>query len=337
MGYGLILDFSKYAYKLRVRDRRLQAIDNKMVCDEISVDDIAVVVLSNPRVTISAHAIQELLEADAVVVYCDKQSLPIGMTLPLFAHNKGGERMRLQIESMRNIPLQKKLWKQIVKEKIKNQARLLMKLFQDDAGLMALHQSVKSDDSDNREAVAAKKYWARLFEGRNFRRKYDSNDPINSGLNYGYAVLRAIIARSISAAGLIPGLGVGHTNKYNPYALADDIIEPFRPVVDYAVYSMIDNEDLKNGLTPQTKAKIISHIIARYFVNGFQETIFETSTKAVESLVRVFEERSTEIVFPTEMPFEPIYNYPVPICHPVRNEKTEEKNSPKRTKKKPPF
>ncbi len=338
MASGNILDFSLNAYKLRVRDRRLQVQYDGKLQKEISIDDIAVVILSNPRITITAHALQELIEAEAVVVYCNKQSIPIGMTLPLFAHHEGGERMRTQIDAMGNLPMKKRLWKQIVKEKIKNQARLLLNLFQDDAGLMALYQGVKSDDSDNREGVAAKKYWAKLFEGRRFKRDYDGNDPINAALNYGYAILRAIVARSIAAAGLIPGLGVGHINTYNGYALADDIMEPFRPVVDYAVYGLLTKDDLQNELTPETKARIIVHITSRYLVNGFQEAIFETTTKAVESLVRVFEGRSNEIVFPTQMPFEPIYNYQVPIFSPTPNDdKENDGKQGKRSKQKPPF
>lgn len=337
MASGRILDFSLLPARLRVRDRQLLVLDGKIARDSIPIDDIAVVVLSHPQITVSTSVFQELMEADAVVVHCDRASIPIGLTLPIGAHHESARRARLQIDASLDRPLMKQLWRQIVKEKIKNQARLLLTIFQDDAGLRDILKTVKSGDSDNRESVAAKKYWARLFYGVKFKRDYEGKDPINAALNYGYAILRAIVARAIVAGGFIPALGICHCNKYNAYALADDLIEPFRPVVDCAVYCLLDKEALKQELAPETKAKILAHITGRYLVNGFQETIFETATKAVESLVRVVKGESRELVFPFLLPLEPIDSFDVPI---VRAKEAEREDAPKKKKKRkspPPF
>ena len=334
MAFGRILDFSLTPVKLRMRNRQLKVMDGETERDSVPIDDIAVVVLSHPQISVSLALLQQLFDADVAVVVCDQKSIPNGLCLPLYSYHAGAQRTRLQIEASSDKPLVKRIWRQIVKHKIKNQAQLLQSLFQDDAGLLELYKSVKSGDSDNRESVAARRYWARLFEGSNFKRDYNGEDPVNAALNYGYSILRAIVARSVVAGGLCASLGVAHRSKYNGFALADDLIEPFRPVVDCCVYGLLGEDKLDKELTPSVKGRLLRQITGRYLVNGNQETIFETSTKAVESLIHVFQRESFEIVFPTRLPFEPVDSFYLPIKK--KKERIEKKREEKQTKK-PPF
>ncbi len=328
-----ILDFSLTPVKLRVRDKQLKVYDDGLVRDSVPIEDLACVVLAHPQLSVSIGLMKELFEENVPIVVCDDRSIPTGLCLPLYGHYAGAQRVQLQAEAYAERTLMKRLWKQIVKHKIKNQARLLQLLFQEDAGLLECYQGVKSGDTDNREGAAAKKYWARLFDGEGFRRDYDGKDPINAALNYGYSLLRAIVARAIVSVGFCPSLGICHHNKYNGYALADDLIEPFRPVVDCCVYGLLGEDSLNKGLTPEVKARIIRQITGRYLINGERVNLFETTVKAAESLVWIYKRESSELSFPTSLPFEPVDGANIQIKKPAEPKKKKEPKKPK----KPPF
>ncbi|MDD3590911.1 MAG: type II CRISPR-associated endonuclease Cas1 [Thermoguttaceae bacterium] len=333
MSNNRILDFSLTPVKLRVRDKQLKVYDENVVRDSVPIEDIACVVLAHPQLTVSLGLMKELFAENVPIVVCDETSIPTGLCLPLYGHYAGARRVQLQAEAYSERPLMKRLWKQIVKHKIKNQARLLQLLFQDDCGLLGYYQTVKSGDSDNREGAASKRYWAKLFDGENFRRDYNGSDSINAALNYGYSLLRAIVARAIVSVGLCPTLGICHHNKYNGYALADDLIEPFRPVVDCCVYGLLGEDALDNGLIPEVKVRIIRQITSRYHIDGERVNLFETVLKAAESLVWVLKRESNEISFPTQMPFEPVDSANIQLKKPAEPKKKKEP----RAKKKPPF
>jgi CRISPR-associated protein Cas1 len=300
---GRILDFSQAAVKLRVRYRRLLVSLDGREIDAVPLDDVAVVLLAHPQISLSLATLQGLTASGAAVVVCDKRSLPSGLLLPLVGHHLSARRTRLQAEVSR--PLQKRLWRQIVRRKIEGQADVLETLRGDDGGLRELAAATLSGDSDNREGVAAKRYWAKLFAGGGFRRDLDGGDPTNAALNYGYGVLRAVVARAVVATGLCPAFGLFHRNKYDAFALVDDLMEPFRPTVDVCVARLRDEDRLSAELTLETKSALIRQLTGRYMVEGFQETLFEAAAKAAESLVRAYSGKAKALTLPSSAPLKP--------------------------------
>lgn len=230
--------------------RGFMKVDRKSeVVGMVPLDDLAVILVSSRSATISADLLRTIAERDGTTIICDQKFHPSAMVLPYGRHPAGSHRMIAQVTASE--PSKKRIWKHIVQQKIFNQARV-MQVIGDLTTFRFLSncaQSVKSGDSDNREAVAAQRYWTALF-GKDFRRS-DQENPINGPLNYGYAVVRGGAARALAAAGLLPFWGVHHSGRVNPYCLADDIMEPFRPVVDLTVYGLV--QDKVHELTPATK------------------------------------------------------------------------------------
>lgn len=195
-----ILDFSTTPARLHVRNAQLCVTREGTATVSIPVAETAVIIVSHPQVTLTHAVLARLAEAGGALVTCDRRSLPVGMLLPLAAHGTQVERFAAQARASR--PVCKRLWRQLVRSKILAQAAALESLGERDAGLRALIPSVRSGDPENIEGQAARRYWQRLF-GRDFRRRRDGRDQ-NLLLNYGYAVLRAIVGRAICAAGLHP-------------------------------------------------------------------------------------------------------------------------------------
>ena len=300
---GHILDLSNDALELHVKHEQLLINKEGAQIYSVPMEDIAVILLAHPRIKASAHFFQKAMEHRVAVVVCDPRYVPVGMTLPISGHHLSAERLDMQIRI--DLPTKKRVWRQLVRSKINFQAFVLKTLFGDAEGLKELAKEVKSGDSDNREGVAAKKYWARLFQGLNFKRDYEGADPINAALNYGYGIVRAIVARAIVGTGFNPTLGVHHHNRYNAFALADDLMEPLRPVVDICVFRMLEENLLTPaGLTHEIKTRIVNQINSheRYLVNGKQERIFETAALMAESLVRVYAGDSNELRLPDTLP-----------------------------------
>lgn len=199
----------------------------------VACEDVGMLILDHPQVTCSHAALSRLTEAGAVVVLCGRDHLPAGLLLPLADHTEVVHRIQDQIGA--SIPVKKRLWQQIVAAKIRGQAGNLGHDAEARRKLKTLSQQVQSGDPTNVEGQAARIYWsAWLGEDRAFRRDYEG-DGINGLLNYGYAVLRAAVARALVSAGLTPALGIHHCNRSNAFCLADDLVEPLRPLVDYRV------------------------------------------------------------------------------------------------------
>jgi len=156
---------------------------------------------------------------------------------------------------------------------------------------------VRSGDPDNLEGQASRRYWPALFDNPGFRRDRDLPDQ-NKNLNYGYAVLRAIVARAVCAAGLHPALGIHHHNRYDAFALADDLMEPFRPLVDRAVVAWVRANDPLADLSPQAKAALIQPLMARYPVKDEERPLFDIAARAAVSLTRVFAGTANALVLP---------------------------------------
>ncbi len=290
-----ILDFSEAPARLRVRVAQLivQREDRPEV--SMPLADLAVVVVAHPQVTFTQAVLAGLAASGGVFVTCNGQNLPVGMMLPLMAHTTQAERFAAQARS--SAPTNKRLWQQIIRAKIAAQAALLTELRGMDFGLAALVGRVHSGDPRNVEARAARRYWPHVFADLAFRRHRENEDQ-NILLNYGYAVLRAIVARAICAAGLHPSLGLHHHNRYNAFCLADDLMEPYRPTVDRAVAEYMSTHDEPYRLEAAAKQHIIGELTGRYEVNGQQRTLFDTAARMASSLADVFLGNAEELELP---------------------------------------
>ena len=223
----------------------------------VPIEDIGFVVLEHRQTSVSLPLLNALSESNVAVIFCNEARMPNAMLMNLDSNKTQGESFRAQIAASE--PLKKGLWKQIVEAKIRNQAALLHKLGKDGDKLKPFYMNVKSGDADNREAIAAKIYWAELF-GRDFIRLRDGIEP-NNLLNYGYTILRAAVARSLMGSGLFPAFGIFHRNRYNSFPLADDIMEPYRPYVDETVYDIYRQGITE--LTPETKGRLLRLLFDR--------------------------------------------------------------------------
>ena len=214
--------------------------------------------------------------------------------LPLAGHSIHTEKLKYQLQA--SIPLKKNLWQQTVKKKILNQAALLNQLGIDTRRMEYWASKVRSGDPDNYEARAAAYYWDTIFQEEFKRGRY--GEPPNNLLNYGYAVLRAVVARSLVASGMLPALGIHHRNKYNPYCLADDIMEPYRPFVDRKILEIIEPESFDGELTTTVKRQILDIPATDIIINGSNSPLMVGMQQTTASLMRCFEGDSRKIVYP---------------------------------------
>lgn len=291
-----IVDISRSAARLSVRHKQLVIDQSQQGEVTMPLAELAVVVVSHPQVTYTQAVLACLAESGGAFVACNRQHLPVGLFLPLVAHFAQAERFVAQARAAQ--PLCKRLWKQIVREKIRSQAQTLQVLYGSEFGLLALVSQVRSGDTSNVEARAARRYWPQLFLDVEFRRNPDNQDQ-NLLLNYGYAVLRAIVARALCGAGLHPSLGIHHHNRYNTFCLADDLMEPFRPIVDLAVVEYMREDDEPYGVESAVKQHLIARLTGRYLVGGAQRTLFDTVTRLAGSLANVFLSGTGELTLPT--------------------------------------
>jgi CRISPR-associated protein Cas1 len=262
------------------------------------IEDIGVVILENRYITITSAALEALLENNCAVITCDKTMMPVGLMLPLVGHTIQSERFAKQISA--SVPLKKQMWQQTVQAKIANQAAVLSQDIGAEAGCMVRwSQNVKSGDSENLEARAAAYYWRNLFPDiPDFTRSRDG-DPPNSLLNYGYAILRALVARALVSAGLLPTLGIHHHNRYNAYCLADDIMEPYRPYVDRLVLSIIRQHGLPKELTKDIKLQLLALPMSDTIIQGSRSPLMVAVSRTATSVFKCFDGESRKIIYPT--------------------------------------
>lgn len=260
------------------------------------IEDIGVVVLDNKQITLTSGLLEALLENNCALVTCDSKSMPVGLMLPLYGNTTQNERFRLQLDA--SLPLTKQLWQQTVRQKIENQAAILKKCAGVEIKCMkAWAADVKSGDTDNQEARAAVYYWRNLFNVIGFTRERDGIPP-NNLLNYGYAILRAVVARGLVASGLLPTLGIHHHNRYNAYCLADDIMEPYRPYVDELVYSIVDSGEYYDVLTKELKAKLLSIPTLEVVISGKRSPLMVAVGQTTASLFKCFAGETRKIAYP---------------------------------------
>lgn len=289
-----IIDFSERGARLRVRfDQLMITPDGGEECSA-PLAEIAVLIAAHPQVTFSQAVLGGLASAGGIFIICDERRLPAGMLLPLCGHHLQARRFQAQADAA--APVKKRLWKQIVRAKIQMQAQALEALHGDSAGLRPLVPLVRSGDPENVEARAARRYWPLLFADESFRRDWEAVNQ-NRLLNYGYAVLRAIVARALCAAGLHPTLGLHHHNQYSAFCLADDLMEPFRPMVDIVVARLVRQLGGTPSLDTATKAALIDALLGRLTVSEPRfpgkpqrqvRTLFDAAALAAQSLAAVF-------------------------------------------------
>ena len=263
----------------------------------IPIEDIGVVVLENKQITITQGVLEKLIENNCALITCDSSCMPVGLLLPLCGNKTQSERFREQIDA--SLPLRKQLWQQTIKQKIENQAAVLNSARNEIVkNMLVWANDVKSGDPDNYEARAAAYYWKLLFSDiPNFTREREGIPP-NNLLNYGYAILRAVVARSLVASGLLPTLGIHHHNKYNAYCLADDIMEPYRPYVDRLVIEMLDSGIKYDSLTKELKAQLLNIPVLDVEINGKRSPLMIAVGQTTASLYKCFSGELRKITYP---------------------------------------
>ena len=263
----------------------------------VPIEDIGIVVLDNSRITITHGVLEKLLENNCAVVTCDGSHLPVGMLLPLCANSTQTERMRYQIDASQ--PLKKQLWQQTIVAKIQNQAAVLNTMRGCEVrNMLKWAAEVKSGDSDNLEARAAVYYWQNAFPSiPNFVRDRDGDAP-NNLLNYGYAILRAIVARALAGSGLLPTLGIHHRNKYNAYCLADDVMEPYRPYVDKLVMELYDKHPQCDELTKELKMELLQIPVLDVTIGGRRSPLMVAVSTTTSSLQKCYSGELRKISYP---------------------------------------
>ncbi len=276
-------------------------IQNNLLCirsaekeTTLPLREIGCVVMAHGQITCTQAAITHLALNGAALISCDERHLPAAMTMPLLGYHAPARRLAAQAAA--RLPARKRIWQQLVRAKLMAQAKLLIEVNGDDAGISAMVPQVSSGDSENMEGQAARLYWRKLF-GPGFRRDFDAEDQ-NRYLNYGYAILRGIVSRAICAVGLHPGLGIHHHHRENPFCLADDLMEPLRPVVDRNVWTFVRLHGNQAPLDKLTKLHLLKIAEMRCVVAGESRSIFEVAEMMASSVAQVLEGQRQAMITP---------------------------------------
>ena len=261
----------------------------------IPIEDLGYVVLEDPQITITNGLLMKLVENKTAVITCDKQHMPCSFFQPLVGHSEQTERMRYQLNA--SLPLKKQLWQQTVMVKIDNQANHFLMRGKNALRLKRYIKDVKSGDFGNEEALAAAFYFQNLFDIENFSRNQKAIAP-NNLLNYGYAILRAVAARALVSSGLLPSVGIFHHNKYNPFCLADDIMEPYRPFVDVLVYDIVESGCNIEELNRNIKTSLLMIPAMDVVIDGKKSPLMNAMSRTTSSLYDCFEGSRRKILYP---------------------------------------
>lgn len=287
--------------KLSLRQKQLlmSKVDElgQKVEKTVPIEDIGAVILEDPQISITHGLMAALLANNAALVTCDEKYHPTGLMLNLCGNTTQAESFRHQIEASQ--PLKKQLWQQVVQTKIQNQAFVLSSFGGQVELLKNSAKNVKSGDTDNREGVAAAYYWPRLFEKYpGFARGREAGYP-NNLLNYGYAILRAVVARSLVGSGLMPTLGIFHHNRYNHYCLADDMMEPYRPYIDHMVAEMVEEgNEAPDFLSKEHRTKLLTIPTITVNMGGKQRPLMIAASETSASLARCFSGEQRTLILP---------------------------------------
>ncbi len=261
----------------------------------IPIEDLGYVVLEHPQITITNGLIRKLVDNKTAVITCNAQHLPTGFLQPLAGHSEQTERYRHQLNA--SVPLKKNLWQQTVSAKIMNQALHFQRLGKNSLRLKRYVKEVKTADHDNQEALAAAFYFQNLFDIPEFSRNQKGIAP-NNLLNYGYAILRAVTARALISSGLLPSVGIFHSNKYNAFTLADDVMEPYRPYVDSIVHSIVWRGEELDELTTELKSELLVIPAVDVSIDGKMRPLMNAMSSTTNSLWECFAGHSRKILYP---------------------------------------
>lgn len=263
------------------------------------IEDIGLLILDHQQITITQALMAKLLANNTAFITCNDTHHPTGMLLNLDGNSLQSQKFQAQVEA--SVPLKKQLWQQTVTCKIENQAALLQLQRQEHKLLLTYAREVKSGDSENHEARAAAYYWKRIFPDFLEFRRERYGPPPNNLLNYGYAILRALVARSLTASGLLPTLGIHHRNQYNAYCLADDIMEPYRPFVDKIVCEIIRGNGKHLDMTPGMKKALLEIPAMDVQIAGQKSPLMNAVQRTTASLAKCFEGSQRKIQYPEFM------------------------------------
>ena len=280
---------------LKLKDNQLQIVDpdSKELKGSVPIEDMGFLVLDHPQITLSHPVILLLQQHNVAIISCDESHLPLGLMLPISGHVEHSERLKHQINCSE--PLRKQLWKQTVEAKIFQQKEVLRKRNIEHESLLKYMNEVKSGDSTNMEGIAAQYYWKQLFDDFTRERK---GDAPNNFLNFGYAVLRSMVARALVSSGLHPTIGIFHRNKYNAYCLADDVMEPYRPYVDALVVEWMQQPQATHVLDKEAKAYLLQLATKDVIINGLQRPLMTALSITTSSLCKCFMGESRVIHYP---------------------------------------
>lgn len=270
--------------------------ENESEEKSVPIEDIAVLILESQQITITNALLSTLLKAQVAVISCEERHMPIGLWMPLEGNTLQSARFQMQMEV--SVPLKKQVWSQLIKSKIENQAEVFKSVGQNYEPLLRWSKEVRSGDPDNLEARAASYYWRALFGDMSFKRERFGAPP-NHLLNYGYAILRAMVARALVASGLMPTYGVHHRNQYNAYCLADDVMEPFRPFIDWHIIKTAEKLDIPEELTRQWKLELLKIPTLDVVIKGTKSPMLVAISKISASLVKVFEGEAKKLDLPS--------------------------------------
>ncbi|MGJ8548376.1 type II CRISPR-associated endonuclease Cas1 [Winogradskyella wichelsiae] len=262
----------------------------------VAIEDLGYVVLEHPQVTITTGLLMKLVQNKTAVITCDKQHMPCGFLQPMVGHTEQTERMRYQLKA--SVPLKKQLWQQTVVAKVDNQANHLLKQGKKALKLKRWIKEIKSGDPGNIEAISAAYYFQTLFNALDgFSRNQKGVAP-NNLLNYGYAILRAVTARALVSSGLLPSVGIFHSNKYNAFCLADDVMEPYRPYVDALVYDMVETGCNIEDLNKNIKTELLKIPALDVVIDGKKSPLMVAMSRTTHSLQECFSGVSRRILYP---------------------------------------
>lgn len=266
------------------------------VSHSMAIEDLGLVVLDHPQITITQGLLAKLMQYNVAVVNCDATHHPAGMLFNLEGNTLQSHIYQAQAEA--SVPLKKNLWQQTVQAKIRNQAGLLQRLNKESGYLTALADRVKSGDSENAEATAAAWYWKRLFAPQLAFVRERKGMPPNHLLNYAYAILRAMVARALVGSGLLPTLGIFHRNQYNAFCLADDIMEPYRPFADELVCQITLQHGFEIELTKSIKQEMLGLPAWGVKMEGRRSPLMNALSRTTHSLAKCFTGEARKILYP---------------------------------------
>jgi CRISPR-associated protein Cas1 len=288
-----VVEVARPGLYLRLENQRLCIESEQQRLGEVPLCDLAALVLSSPQATLSRGVLDAITQSGGSVIVCDQNHQPTAMLLPLIGHHAQTQRLIAQAKSP--LPRQKQIWKQLVQCKVRAQAAVLEAVHGNDSGLREIAKKVRSGDPSNVEGWAAQRYWPALM-GAKFRRRREGHAP-NNALNYGYAILRAGAARALAATGLHPTLGVNHTSRTNPLCLADDLMEPFRPVVDRLVTRLPTIKE--KDLDAQRRAALSACLTFRIEHEGESRTVSDWLFRAAASLSSIYLDQRKDLLLPS--------------------------------------